>query len=422
MIYNKNCKQYKESKTSIQKNSSPLSRFYGLYFTLLLILLYSTQIHSAEYNDDDIIPFINKMYFKKDVIGFVSVPIFYLEPELKNNIYFVLYRNKKTGKEVSKKEFNNTFKSEIEKSNQNYKTDSTFTTSDGKKYNYTNYDLTCPWVSDVSEYAKRNIEGQHSLKFLGKTIKTKVHVCNDINAIEHVNNNLWIGTGYRGDHGIHGAQGIIIQNQQTGAFVKEIKTIDNWISRILLDPYSKNVWVTTSTKIYYLNSSGEQLSQYNFYHQFDSSSELPIIYLSTKTTKTNPLAVLSRTMTIAHAKEVYQTALSIPKSDVSSIDLYSFFMCCNTRPDEFYPDTMNKLAPIILKELEVLKKLTGRKPSLLIERWIQEVCKINNPKVYSFIKFEKKMKTKLSKDIPLVCVNKFEKKFNQKKTKIIGDY
>ena len=386
----------------------PLTRLILIALATLITTTFSNQLFSAEYNDEDVEPYIKKIYFTKDAVGFVSVPIFYLDPDLKEKMYFVLYRNEKQGREIDQSEFRRLFKTELENNKSNHNRDNTLSTSDGTKYISTSDNMTCPWVSDVSEYAKRHIVGVQSLKLMGKTVKTQVHICNKITALEHVNDNLWIGTGYSGDHGNHKGQGVIIQDRRTGNVIKELKNITFWTSRILHDPYSDKVWIAASRNLYQMSPEGNLISQYRFFHKFDSLSGLPTIILSKEKEITNPIAVLARTMTKEHAKEIYQASLSIPKSDMHSVSLYSFYMCCNISPDYYYPNSMNNLAPTILKELKVLTKLTGRKPDFLIERWIQTVCNFNNPQVLTFFKSERIEENKFPVGLVKSCIKKLE--------------
>ena len=228
------------------------------------------------------------------------------------------------------------------------------------------------------------------LKINEELIKTSVEACNTISTLEHVDNNLWIGTGYQGDHGNGPGQGVIIQSRKDGKLIKNLE-MEDWISTIRQDPYTGMVWVAASYMIHVVEPNGNAKSTYRFYHDFDQVTGRPTIFISKKPGKTNPFALVARKLSANNRIEFYNAAKDIPQDLWPSFELYWFYMCCYIGPS-IYPESFNKLVPVLLKEIEtqiVDNQLTERKLWLQDHHkrfWSQTLCRFNDRRVLAYFK------------------------------------
>ena len=357
--------------------------------------IFSNPLVAAEYSDADILPYIKEILFSNEAIGFIAAGKNY--PKKKGKSYFLLFRHKELGQEVELEEFRSIFEVQMGKNSVNTKSKDTLLTSDGSSYEVDSEDRLCGWVADVSEYENKDMgslsdKPYHTVKSGNTIIPTHVHLCNQINALEHVDKNLWIGTGYDGDHGRHVGQGVVIQNRKTGELVKNLKEMDAWTNRIKLDPYSGDVWVASSHIINHITSDGNPVAQYLFFKAFDSSTGKPRFYLSSRTEKTNPLAVIASYMTDDNAKAMARLSKTLPKGDAYTFSLYGFHMCCGFRPKKYYPESMNAMVPLIINELQLvtdkralLEGTYNREIDFFQGRWIQTLCEFDDPLVMPVI-------------------------------------
>ena len=384
----------------------------------LVMTIISSPIIAAEYSDEDILPDIKEILFSNESIGFIAAGTNY--PKKKSESYFLLFRNKALGQEVELEEFRSIFAAQMANVSVDTKSKETLLTSDGFSYEVDSKKKLCGWVADVSEYEKKHKDSlgdkpYHTMKSGNEIIPTHVHLCYQINAVEHVNENLWIGTGYGGDHWNHVGQGVVIQNRKTGELVKNLKEMGAWTSQIKLDPYSGDVWVASSHIINRITGDGNPVSRYQFFKEFDSSTGMPRFFLSGKTEKTNPLAVIASYMTDDNAEALAKLSKTIPKDDAYAFSLYNFHMCCAFMPNDYFPESMNAMVPLIINELqtviEELALIEGTyhpEVDFFITRWTQTLCEFDDPLVLPFIKSIDVQKTGISPGFVNSCIEKLQ--------------
>jgi len=374
-------------------------------FTICLTII-SFPTLGSEYSQEDIEPVIVQILFTKSDIGLISKRLIQSRKDDQDNIYFLLNRNQETGKEVSKNEFMRVFGKRGKDKLPNYYHDKTQSTSDGTDYEIVR-DGYCKWVKDAAGYKQVHSKGLtvQPLKLNGELIKTTANVCNTITTLEHVNGNLWIGTGYSGDHGNGPGQGVIIQRRDNGKLIKNLTAMEDWTSAIRRDPYTPTVWVAASYVIHVVNLEGNPISTYRFYHDFDHVTGRPTIYLSRKPGITNPFALVARAASKKNRLAFYEAAKDIHQDLWPSFDLYSFYMCCNI--DRLrYPVSLNVLVPPLLTEIEEpsVKNLSSHQMF-----WAQTLCRFDDPRVIAYFKSKKTIQDDHLAHMQKTCVRKFEK-------------
>jgi hypothetical protein len=387
-------------------------------FVALVMAIISSPIIAAEYSDEDILPDIKEILFSNESIGFIAAGVNY--PKKKGESYFLLFRNKELGQEVELEEFRSIFAVQMAEISVITKSKEILLTSDGFSYEVDSKNRLCEWVADVSEYGKKYTSSlddkpYHTMKSGNEIIPTHVHLCNQINAVEHVNENLWIGTGYGGDHGNHVGQGVVIQNRKTGELVKKLKEMGAWTNQIKLDPYSGDVWVASSHIINHIAGDGNPVSKYQFFKEFDSSTGMPRFSLSSKMGQMNPLAVIASYMTDDNAKAMAKLSKSFPKDDAYTFSLYNFHMCCGFRPNKYFPESMNAMVPLIINELQIvidkLALIEGTyhpEVDFFIKRWTQTLCEFDDPLVLPFIESIDVQKTGITQEFVNSCMAKLQ--------------
>jgi hypothetical protein len=383
----------------------------------LAFVMVAMPVLSAEYSDTDILPNIEMVMFTDEAVGFIGSRMYY--PKKRDKPYFVLYRNKAVGQEVDFAEFQRIFPVAIEKNTVRKKDTYTLLTSDGYPYEVTNHDLYCEWSPTLSE-DEIFIEGSpdktnHSIKSGDTVIQTPVHICNVITAVEHIDDGLWIGTGHDGDHGRHTGQGVVVLSRNTGQVDFTISEIGAWTNQIRLDPYTGDVWVASSHIVTRMATDGRQVARYRFFKEFDSTSGMPRYFVSSKPGKTNPLAVVASIMNEQNAKSLSRLSQSIPEADAQEFDLYNFFMCCGARKNEYLPASMNAMVPLIIDELKALEErrvmLNGANDTdlyVLPQRWVQALCRFDDPQVLQYIKDIASQEIKLPAILIDSCIEKFQ--------------
>jgi hypothetical protein len=384
----------------------------------LVLAMVTTPVSSAEYSDEDILPNIVTIMFADEAIGFIGRRMYY--PKNRDKPYFVLYRDKAVGQEVDLAEFQSIFPAVTDENSVRKKGKYTLLTSDGYSYEVTNHDLFCEWVPSASEYAfpigySPVGETNHTMILSDTVIQTHVHICNVITAVEHVDDRLWIGTGYDGDHGRHVGQGVVVQNRKTERLELTVSEMGAWTNQIRLDPYSGDVWVASSHIVNRMATDGRHVARYHFFKEFDLTTGMPSYFISSKPGKTNPLAVIASIMNEHNAKSLSRLSQAIPKEDAEAFGLYGFFMCCSARKNEYLPESMNAMVPLIIDELEVLVErrvmLDGAydaEVDILQERWIQALCKFDDPQVLPYIRGIATQETKHPARLVNSCIEKLQ--------------
>ncbi len=378
-------------------------------------------IFGSEYSKEDIDPIIVQILFTKSDIGLISRVIPQIRSDEEDNIYFLLNRNKETGKAVSKKEFIKIFGKKGEDKLPDYYHSTSRSTSDGSAYETIRKNpMDCSWVevrkeSELVGYKLVHSKGltKQAISLNEKIIKTSVDACNTITVLEHVNSNLWIGTGYQGDHGNGPGQGVVIQSRKVGKFVKNLE-MEDWTSAIRLDPYTGMAWVAASYVIHEVDANGNKKSTYRFYHDFDQVTGRPTIYISKKPVRTNPFALVARKLSDNNRMEFYNVAKDINQDLWPSFDLYNFYMCCYIDPS-IYPEPLNRLVPVLLKEIEaqVVKDLSSER-NLWLQNyhqifWAQTLCRFNDPRVLTYFKSNRVIKGAEFGSMAGNCIEKLEK-------------
>ena len=367
----------------------------------LFIAVTSPLVLGSEYEEDDIEPIIKKLLFSKTHIGLISENYYVTSKEEEKNIYFLLNRKHKKGKEVSTNEFVRIFGNKaIGKLPISYHK-KTFTVSDGTVYELVP-DGDCKFEeivkdSEVVDYKKVNSKGLsiQQLKQNGKIIDTEVKACvGEITALEHADGNLWIGTGDLYEKGMNSGQGVFVQRWDNGKHVKSHIKMENLTSAIKRDPYTGAVWIVASYALHVMENNGDRINKYRFYHDFDHDTGLPRIYISKDPVLTNPFSLVARYMTKKNRRAFYDEAKNIHKDLWPSFNLYFFYMCCSI-DQQIYPASFNTLAPVLIKELEetVVEDNTTQHGFSTQKRhykfWLQTLCRFDGPSVLEYLKSRK---------------------------------
>ncbi|MBI3753904.1 MAG: hypothetical protein HY266_07695 [Deltaproteobacteria bacterium] len=313
-----------------------------------------------EFEEWDSLPRIEDIVFSKTSVGFIS----------QDHRYFIMDRKSGVFQQVHEKLFRENFSDRLHpKPHEKIKGRDAIRASNGKEF------------QSESAYCGEGANQPHKLWLDGKVFVDVAKPCDSISAVEIIDNQLWLGTVYMGEGGEYPAHGIIVQSLQSPRLIKQIDTngglTGDLVRVIRIDTESDKVWVTTERGLNEVDHTFHVVSTHYFYEDFDKVSGKPTVFLSSSPKSNNPLAVISRVLSIRDSKAFYEAVKSIPQTLQDKITLYDFFMYSMPRPD-FVPPEMNPLIPFLIEAAQSDQRYI---------RWLAlyNICRFKDKKVYDFM-------------------------------------
>ena len=265
-----------------------LSAILAKCIKLVSLLILANAAQSAEYFEVDDFPQATSIVFTENAVGLTVVPnsyfVGYNLPD--ESRYFVAYRPELEFHQVEQSEYKKLTVSAHVEHRVDYRSSDNFeveTSQDCAEAGYR-------WDS-----APRDIKGRVTVKVDGKSYEVEL-LCQS--AIPHAirfGDDLWIGTAEHGGHGYYGSEGILVVSGEDGT-TSYVDVGFYPVLALVKDPWSLQVWGVTEQQIARMGNGGEVLARYWKYHDFDSASSRPDIFVtdSDEPIKDHPLALLAR--------------------------------------------------------------------------------------------------------------------------------
>lgn len=265
-----------------------LTAILAMCATPVSYLLLATAAESAEYFAVDDFPQVTSIVFTESAVALTVVPNRYhfgsnLPDESR---YFVAYRPDLKFHQVERGEYAELTVSEQVERRVNYRASDNFEIEASQD---------CVEAGYRWDLAPRDIKGRVTVTIESQSYEVEL-LCQS--AIPHAilfDDDLWIATVEHGDHGYYGSEGILVVSGDDGT----TSVIDIGFYPILAlvkDPWSSQVWAVTEQQIARMGRGGEVLGRYWKYHDFDSTSHRPDVFVtaSNEPIEDHPLALLAR--------------------------------------------------------------------------------------------------------------------------------
>ncbi len=363
----------------------------ALSLFLTLLLSSPSAYAGREFETSDPLPDIENIVFSETALGFIPLP-----PPSHDQRHFILERVSGTFREIEAESFFKIFPpNQISPASEEKKDQETghFTllhASNGIS------------LKTKSGYCGEGLSIPHQLWSKGEPFPAQVKPCNSIGTFEVVEKNIWLGTYYEGEGGISPGQGIVIHKQDESFLHKidqEAGLTSNLIRVIRKDPFEDDIWVVTHLGINKISSDFQILDSQFFYEDFDSTTGVPTIYLSTKPKNDNPFAIVSRELKIENPLTYYQAVQQIPPEIRKRFSLYMFYMYSSSISDSpfmpknttkrnhlepsFAPKEVNPLMPFFIRS-------TYSNNSRTRYLALSNLCMFNDKKLVNFLLDEKR--------------------------------
>lgn len=349
-----------------------MKKLHLAIYLLVLFGVWSTSTCSAEFEDSDVLPHIKGIGFDPGAVGFVASTGNYFTDLLGARVYFIYDRSSRKMAEVDEKQFQERFSVGVLIEGPRPDPARTYDLI-GETANGVVYRLHLNYCGEGNTDDTRNVIvgiGNKTVRVGGR------EECTSVSSVEIVNGQLWLGTAYFGEGGLYRAEGIIVQDLNDASVLARITSLSGWITRLHVDPLSKNVWVITENGIYEISPQFKILSIHLYYHDFDPSTGEPRFSFSNKATRGNPFSVVSRLLPSGERKDFYKALTTIPKADLEQFTLYDFFMCCDFRAPK-YPESFRPLVPFFIKA-------SSRDDTVLQNVWRQSLCRMGGPETKQY--------------------------------------
>lgn len=320
---------------------------------------------SKEFSDSDALPSIRQLVFSADAVGFVSP---------KNGLlggaplYFIYERSSRKIAEVDAAQFGRRFPASGPSDEPRESRRSTPYDFIGRTAGGVEYKLRLKYCGEGGD---EDDEKMDLVVVGGKPVRVGARQeCTSVSSVEIVGDQLWLGTSSSGEQGYSSAEGVIVQSLRGGRVLARLDAVSGWVTRVRVDPFSKNMWVTTDLGIFEVSPQFKLLSANLYYHDFDPRTGEPRFAFSSEATRGNPLSAVSRLLPDAERRDFYEAASKIPAADLEEFRLYDFFMCC--RFDDQYPQSFRPLMPFFVKQ-------SARGSPGDRNTWRQAVCRLGGP-------------------------------------------
>ncbi len=135
-------------------------------------------------------------------------------------------------------------------------------------------------------------KGRRLLQLPMKTIVVEMDCGSSVSSMTSVDDSVWIGTEYVGDHGVYGAEGVLVV-PKNGDPVVRLDIGSPLVYRLLVDSWSGEVWVLTHAQLFRVSGDTTVLARYALHRDFDG--QRPVVKVTNSRTPigNNPLAVLA---------------------------------------------------------------------------------------------------------------------------------
>ncbi|HBE88173.1 MAG TPA: hypothetical protein DDW67_03425 [Elusimicrobia bacterium] len=206
-------------------------------------------------------------------------------------------------------------------------------------------------------YCSEGVDQKHWLKIKGREAKDQVRPCASISAAEIRDGELWLGTRRDGECGEWPSDGIVAQSLEDGALVRTISDKEglsgNLVRAIRSDPFAPRVWTATHLGISELSAAGEVLASWYLYEDYDETTGLPAVMLSTAPRRTNFLAVFQRELGTRDPAGFAAAVKRIPPELRSCLGPDGRRWDCryggSAGGDRFLPEEFNVLVPFVVE-------------------------------------------------------------------------
>jgi hypothetical protein len=319
-----------------------------------------------EFSDSEALPSIRQLVFSPDAVGFVSP---------KNDLlggaplYFIYDRGNRKIAEVDAAQFRQRFPASVPSDEPRESRRSSPYHLIGRTAGGVEYKLRLKYCGEGGDEDDEKME---LVVVGGKPVRVGAREeCTSVSSVEIVGDQLWLGTAYSGEQkGYSAAEGVIVQSLRGGRVLARLDAVSGWVTRVRLDPFSKNVWVTTDLGIFEVSPQFRLLSANLYYHDFDPRTGEPRFAFSSEATRGNPLSAVARLLPGAERKGFYEAVSKIPAADLEQFTPYDFFMCC--RFDDQYPQSFHPLMPFFVNQ-------SARGSPGDRNTWRQAVCRLGGP-------------------------------------------
>lgn len=134
--------------------------------------------------------------------------------------------------------------------------------------------------------------GRVILQLPSTKIEFELKCGSSISSAVLVGDSIWIGTYTAGGHGDYGSEGVVVV-PKNGDPVDRLSIGNDLIVSFDIDPWSKDVWVTTDKQLFRVSDTSAVLARYSLYRDFHEHRPVVRITDSPTRIENNPLAVLA---------------------------------------------------------------------------------------------------------------------------------
>ncbi|MDA0681521.1 MAG: hypothetical protein O3A13_00385 [Proteobacteria bacterium] len=139
-----------------------------------------------------------------------------------------------------------------------------------------------------------DITGRRILQLPSTAIDVEMLCRSGVSSAVSIDGSIWIGTYTPGDHGNYGSEGVLVV-PKNGDPVVHLDIARDIVNKLVVDPWSSNVWVVTHSQLFRVANDTAVLARYSAYREFDYDGQRPVVRVAASQTcvENNPLAVLA---------------------------------------------------------------------------------------------------------------------------------
>jgi len=254
-------------------------------FLCIALLLTLVSVDAAEYSEAEDIPAVTSLVFTEGSVALTVVRDSSGYHPADRVTHFVADRGSYSFLEISEQEFHSLTQEEhVRESTREY-------TGSGIDLSYTDDCRNKGYRYDSGDH---DMTGRRILQLPSAAIVVEMLCRSSVPSAVSIDDSVWIGTYTQGDHGDYGSEGVLVVPKNGDPAVR-LDIGPDIVRKLVVDPWSSDVWVSTHSQLFRVASDTAVLARYSAYRDFDFDEQRPVVRVaaSQKRIENNPLAVLA---------------------------------------------------------------------------------------------------------------------------------
>lgn len=284
---------------------------------VISIVLFVSEVQSAEYSDGDIIPEVTSILFTRDSVALTVQLYVYVIGETDLIRYFKADRGSLEFRQIDREQFDNLLG---EDHFQDY----------ASLYEELQFAVTEPEVDACRNHADPEVACRASttkqMEIEGRTYNVEMLTTSSISDGKVIDGELWLATYEQGGHGEYSAEGVLIVSSHD-TVPQRIDVGYGVAKGIAVDPWSTNIWIVTGWQLALVSEGKRVTRRYWPFHDMSKTLNRPGVFVqsSNEPIISNPLAIFAYSL----GERSYEAFATAAKEGIDLYDpnpLYNFFM------------------------------------------------------------------------------------------------